>query len=453
MSLLSMREEALAFFKLGVESANPYLRVKNTISLSGSQLHIGNTTGNWSKIHVIAIGKAACNMLLASLEQIPEDKIVQPVIAVTNDENLKIIPGAEVLVSGHPVPDQRGLDAVQVILKKLQACAPGELLLVLLSGGGSALLPAPTADIGLADKILLNQMLLASGADITEINCIRKHCSVLKGGGLAKMAGGADIACLAISDVIDNDPSSIASGPTQADTTTYQKAIELLEKYQLWNSVPLSIKQHLSAGAAGLIAETLKDDSELSGTNFFEIIASNSQSVESVMLGVAQSEYVLSSVIHGLHGEATSVAVGLLNQFKSKIIPTNPQGMAMIAGGETTVTLGSTTGKGGRNQELALAFALNAEKIGLEGQWCFISAGTDGRDGPTDAAGGIVDNHSLDRMRAKGINPEELLTKHDSYRALKASQDLVITGATGTNVADLQILLWKPIHTSGDQYV
>lgn len=453
MSSFAMREQTLSFFNMGIHSADPYQIVKRKIVQVEKQLQIGGTKGNWKRIHLLAIGKAACNMLVASLEQIPEFKIVNPVVAITNDENAKIIHGAEVLVSGHPVPDQRGIEATSAVLEKLKDCKEGDLLLVLLSGGGSALLPSPPSDIGLADKITLNQMLLACGADINEINSVRKHCSTLKGGGLARLARGADICCLALSDVIDNDPSSIASGPTQVDVSTYNDAIRTLEKYSIWSSAPDSIKRHLSLGAEGLIPETLKNNDELLGQNHFEIIASNAQSLESVFNAIEKSEYKVSLVINELKGEASTVAYNLLKQFKSLIIPSPDHGIAMIAGGETTVTLGTDPGKGGRNQELALAFAINAEKIGLEGEWCFLSAGTDGRDGPTDAAGGLVDNNSLKRMRDAGITPEHNLIKHDSYRALKASKDLLITGATGTNVADLQILLWKPIYTSGDQYV
>ena len=453
MSLDSMRKEALAFFNVGVSSADPYRITKDRIAISGTQLKIGKTSGNWPQIHIIAIGKAACNMLSATIEQIPDEIIVHPVIGITNEENAKPVKNSKILVSGHPIPDQRGIDAAQIVLNKLRDCVPGELLLVLLSGGGSALLVAPTSDIPLADKIQLNQLLLASGADITEINCVRKHCSVLKGGGLARLAGGADICCLAISDVISNDPSSIASGPTQSDKSSYQDAINILKKYRVWPSTPENIKRHLTSGTMGLVTETLKNDDELTGINSFEIIASNSLSVNSVAQALDDSEYDLMQTIQGVEGEANTVAIELLNQFNSSLFPSPKSAMALIGGGETTVSLGKNPGKGGRNQELALAFALNAEKIGLKGQWCFISAGTDGRDGPTDAAGGLVDNQSLNRMRSQGINPEEALKKHESYLALKSSHDLVITGATGTNVADLQILLWKPTYTSGDQYV
>ena len=453
MSLSEIRNEVLGFFRAGIDSADPYRIVKNKVNQSGQQIRFGELKGDWDRIHVLSIGKAACKMLKATLDQIPTQKVQLPIIAVTNDENLCDIENVTVLATGHPLPDQRGQDATEVVLKKLKECQPGDLLLLLLSGGGSALLPSPASGLDLADKITLNHILLASGADINEINCVRKHCSTLKGGGLARMAGGADICCLAISDVINDDPSSIASGPTQADLTSYSDAIRILQKYHLWTTTPVSIKQHLTAGAAGLLPETLKTVDELTGINYLEIIASNRQTVESVSQAIGTKKYQLAQIVNDLRGDAQSAAHHLITQFKSFTKPYPNHPIAMLAGGETTVKLKSGSGKGGRNQELALAFALNAEKIGLEGQWCFLSAGTDGRDGPTDAAGGIVDNYSLKRMRDKGINPKKALENHDSYMALSASQDLVITGATGTNVADLQILLWKPIYTSGDQYV
>ena len=453
MTLSKLREDALAFFSDGIESADPYKIVKSKINVSAQHIQLGELSGIWNRIHVLGLGKAACKMLSATLEQLPEYNIVMPVIAVTNDDNSCLINRVTVYASGHPVPDQRGLDANEAVLEKLKDCQQGDLVLLLLSGGGSALLPSPANKLTLSDKILLNQLMLGCGADINAINCVRKHCSRLKGGGLARLAGGADICCLAISDVINNDPSSIASGPTQTDISSFQDAIEVLNKYTLWDNVPDRIRRHLLAGASGLLPETLKSNAELSGLNHFEIIASNTQAVMAVSDSIKSTEYALEHIVTGLNGEARVAAQTLLAKLLSLITPSATDPIAIIAGGETTVTLGSESGKGGRNQELALAFALNAEKIGLQGQWCFLSAGTDGRDGPTDAAGGIVDNSSLIRMRTQGINPEKSLAIHDSYTALAASQDLVITGATGTNVADLQILLWKPIYTSGDQYV
>lgn len=453
MSLHTMRQEALLLFNQGVRCADPYKIVKNKLISSNQQLEIGQLKGNWNRIHLLAIGKAACKMLSAAMEQIPPAKIVFPVIAVTNTENAFSIAGCEVYISGHPIPDQHGIEASQAVLKQLNQCQPGDLLLVLLSGGGSALLPLPAATLTLSDKITLNQMLLNCGADINEINCVRKHCSSLKGGGMARMAKGADIACLAISDVINDDPGSIASGPTQVDATCYADAIKILEKYSLWNNLPDSIKQHLNAGTLGVLPETLKSDHELSGLNHFEIIASNKLSVLGISEAIRAMDYPSTLVINGLHGEAKDVAHSLVNQVDTALNRSDLSSLALLAGGETTVTISHICGKGGRNQEMALAFALNAEKIGLRGQWCFLSAGTDGRDGPTDAAGAIVDNLSLNRMRAAGIRPEQALEAHDSYAALQSSQDLLMTGATGTNVADLQILLWKPIYTSGEQYV
>mgnify|MGYP006278206651 CR=1 FL=1 len=453
MSLLAMRQEVVSLFNRGVLAADPYPVIKKTISQTSQQIRLGRIEGNWDRIHILAIGKAACKMLSATLEQISASNIVFPVIAVTNSENVYPIAGADVYVSGHPNPDQHGIVATQAVIKKLNDCKPGELLLVLLSGGGSALLPAPAPTIELSDKIALNHLLLASGADINEINCVRKHCSTLKGGGLARHAQGADVVCLAVSDVMNDDPSSIASGPTQADPTCFTDAIHILEKYALWNAVPDSIKHYLSEGAKGLRPETLKACNELLGLNHFEIIASNKQSVTAITEALNNTNYHLGIIINELKGEASQVAGLLAEQIKSSVNNVKNTPFALLAGGETTVTIGSESGLGGRNQELALAFAMHVERIGLNGHWCFLSAGTDGRDGPTDAAGAIVDHNTLTRVRAAGFDPDQALKAHNSYAALDSSHDLLRTGATGTNVADLQILLWKPINYSGDQYV
>ena len=440
MTVQSLREAALQFYRAGLAAADPYAVVTAYLQQANQIQYLAQ----WPRIHPIAVGKAACAMLEAVLEQLPAPQLALPALAITNDGNQRALPETQIWLAGHPLPDQRGLLAAERLRARLQQCQPGELLLLLLSGGGSAMLPDPAEGISLADKLHITELLLASGANIGQINCVRKHCSRLKGGGLARLANGATVLTLALSDVIDDDPSSIASGPSVADPSTFADAINLLQAFELWPQTPPAIQKHLLAGQGGHIPETLKPDDALNARLHFKLLASNRHSVSGMESAVGQSHYQLLASYYELQGEATKVAGSLAEQTQLLLDSHPSRPWAWLGGGETTVTLGTQPGCGGRNQELALAFALRAETLGLEGRWCLLSAGSDGRDGPTTAAGGLVDQDSLRRMRQAGIDPALHLAEHNSHPALLASQDLVMTGATGTNVADLQLLLWEP---------
>ncbi len=441
MQTAALREDALHCFMTGIAAADPYRIVKNHLRFDSAGLHIGQHSGRWSRIHLIAFGKAACQMLQGALAVIPKHYLASPPLAVTTDDNLETIAAADSYAAGHPVPDQRGLEAAQTVIQRISHCQPGDLLLLLISGGGSALLPCPAPGISLADKTQLTALLLACGADINAINCVRKHCSQIKGGGLLRLANGADVHTLVLSDVINNDPSSIASGPSVADPTTFADAIAILQHHAIWEKTPDSIRQHLQQGAAGLQPETLKPDEVTVDRQRYTLLASNSHSLDAIIEHCQQRGYHTSLFSRALTGDAQQAAQALAARAKSLLDSCLDKPTALLAGGETTVTLPEQHGLGGRNQEMALAFALSAERLQLTADWCFLSGGSDGRDGPTDAAGAIVDHLSLQRMRSAGIIAESRLAQHDSYHALQASNDLLMTGATGTNIADLQILL------------
>ncbi|MDP3010900.1 MAG: MOFRL family protein, partial [Methylococcales bacterium] len=278
--------------------------------------------------------------------------------------------------------------------------------------------------------------------------------SQLKGGGLARLAAPAQVHALILSDVLGDDLSTIASGTTVADNSTYSDAISILKNKNVWSNAPESVRQHLQQGAQGLIAETPKANDPIFKHTSYVLCASNTVSLKAAQLAAEQLGYqtlIYSEQLCGIAREeaeqlaryATEVGANLFAPNAIKIAPTSIKPLAILAGGETTVNL-KGNGKGGRNQEFALAFALAAEKHGLTGQWALLSGGTDGRDGPTDAAGGMVDANSLQTMISAGINPQEFLDNNDAYHALNSANDLLITGATGTNVADLQILLLHP---------
>lgn len=447
----NLRQHAVAFFRAGIAAADPYLAVKRALLADDNQLKLRLDltdaarlrTGDWRHIHLIAFGKAACAMAAAARDAIPLHRLSRWGIAVTTYDNASNLENIDVVGAGHPLPDAEGLRAAKIIAERTRNAQQGDLVLVLVSGGGSALLPAPADALTLEEKIATTDLLLACGASINQINCVRKHLSRLKGGGLAKLAAPADLHALILSDVIGNDVSAIASGPTVADDTTFADAIAVLQSYKVWEQVPSTVQAYLKQGAQGLQPETPKSGDAIFKNTSHTLVGSNAISVDAVLHIAAEHAYRTDLYSNHLSGEARLAAEKLAMHAKSLLGKGLIQPTAIIAGGETTVTL-SGKGKGGRNQEMALAFALAAEQYGLTGDWTFLSGGTDGRDGPTDAAGGLVDSDTLQRIRQAGLDPVAMLNNNDAYPALKAANDLLMIGATGTNVADLQILLLSP---------
>lgn len=446
-----LRKDARIIFQAGINAADPYAAVKRCLHSDGQQLEIAldssdnsiKRSADWQRIYVIAFGKAACAMAKAAQEIIPVQLLAQPIIAVTNYENITELANIEVIGANHPLPDQAGFIAAQRIAKIAEQAQQGELVLVLVSGGGSALIPFPANSISLNEKIATTDLLLASGASINEMNCVRKHLSQLKGGGLAEIAAPADLHALILSDVLGDDLSAIASGPTVADNTTFNTAIQVFKDRQLWHKVPQSVQAHLEKGAHGLINETPKPDDGVFKNTGHTLCGSNAISVQAISQAAQKLDYDVHLYSAQLTGEAKQVAKDLVIYAQALLTQGISKPCAILAGGETTVTL-TGSGRGGRNQEMALAFAIAAEKYPLNAHWVFLSGGTDGRDGPTDAAGGLIDRQTIARMRDATIEPELYLANNDAYHALQLSEDLLITGATGTNVADLQILLIQP---------
>lgn len=427
----------------GVKAADPVLAVQKSLRIHDGQLEIifdGRVCSKpWGKIHLIAFGKAACKMAEAACEVIPDSMLEGSRLVVTNYENQTTVEGCEVMVAGHPLPDASGVDAAQAVIERLECAQLDELVLVLVSGGGSALLTCPVVPLTLDDKIVTTELLLASGADIQQLNCVRKHLSRLKGGGLAQIASPADVHALILSDVIGDDPSSIASGPTVPDSTCFADAIKVLRGKHIWDKVPKRVREHLQAGGAGKIPETAKPGDSIFDRVDYTLIGSNSISVNAVQQAASAEGYTTQVYTNALCGEARDEAEKLV-VYAAEQVNTLEKPLAIIAGGETTVTL-KGDGQGGRNQEFALAFAIAAERHGLKSRWVLLSGGTDGRDGPTDAAGGLVDSGSFLRISETGVDAQIFLDNNDSYLALKGSGDLLDIGATGTNVADLQVLL------------
>ncbi|WP_292478831.1 DUF4147 domain-containing protein [Mesorhizobium sp.] len=420
-AFMDLRKQAIDLFRMGVAAAEPGPAVVAALERHAERLEKAR------RVIVIAFGKAACAMTCAALPLIGGK--LHKAVAVTNGENAVAIDGVAVITAGHPLPDQGSLDAGRAVENLARSAEPGDLLLVLVSGGGSALLCAPSAGLSLADKISLNDTLIRSGADIREINTVRQHFSRLKGGRLAQLASRADILSLIVSDVPDDDVRLVASGPTAPLYASVSHAQSVLSKYR----VDSSFRDAL-----------LSPDERFSEAMFDRIenvvVGSNRISVESVMAKARQRGIRVVKATDWLSGNVRDAA-GTLHGIALQHA-CHAGTVAVVAGGETTVEV-SGTGKGGRNQELALRFALANEEKAIRRDWVFLSGGTDGRDGPTDAAGAIVDAGSTFRMRNFGPEPAVLLANNDSYAALATSGDLLLTGATGTNVADLQILLMQ----------
>lgn len=370
------------------------------------------------RLLVIAIGKAAVPMAEALLGVCGGAEV--EAIVVTNYENARPIAGAVVHAAGHPVPDENGARAAEAVETLLRGTTAADRVVALISGGGSALLPAPVAGVSLADKAATSRLLLAGGLDITGMNLVRQSLSRLKGGGLLRAAAPAPVTAYILSDVIGDDLRVIASGLTVSPIGTRAEARALLERHGIWSNLPASVQ-------AALVRP---DPAEPVPAATNVLIGSNRKSLEAVLAAAGAEAAIVSDALTGDVGEAAEKIIAAARDAG----PVRCQ----IFGGETVVTLRGT-GTGGRNQELALRIALGMPNLGRD--WVFLSGGTDGRDGPTDAAGGIVDAGTAERIRRGGGDPAALLQDNDSHRALSLAGDLLVTGGTGTNVADVQLLL------------
>ena len=344
-----------------------------------------------------------------------------------------------IIEAGHPIPDQSGLNGARRIVELLQRSDERGLIFFLISGGGSALLPFPADGLSLADKQQTTETLLKSGATIGEVNALRKHLSRLKGGQLAKLAAPARLISLVLSDVVGDSLEAIASGPTVPDSSTYGDCLQIVRRYGLRSQIPAAVIAYLERGAKGEIEETPKPSSAIFESVQNVLIGSNRMAVAAASRRAEEHGYHTMILSDSLEGESRVVAQSLSTLVKEIARTNHPvsRPACLISGGETTVTVRGD-GLGGRNQELALAAAIEID--GLENV-VVLSAGTDGTDGPTDAAGGIIDGSTLARGRANSIDATSYLRRNDSYHFLQTTNDLLITGPTLTNVMDLQVAL------------
>ena len=437
---IPMRQQAEEIFRAALKAVDPIEAVFRYVKLADGVLQVGERRfefEDYDRILVVGAGKAGAPMARA-LEDLLGDRISDGVIVVKEGHGLPL-QHVRIHEAGHPVPDERGIRGAEDILSLVSTAGERGLVLCVISGGGSALLVAPAEGISLEDKQEVTQLLLACGADIHEINTVRKHLSRAKGGGLARFAHPATVVTLILSDVIGDDLNVIGSGPTVPDPSTFADAEGVFKKYDIWERVPSSVKDRFQKGLKGNIQDTPKSGdvafqrcySELVGTNIQALIAAGKEAERQ-----GYRALILSSTVEGEAREVVKVLTAIAKEVRSSGNPL-PAPACILWGGETTVTL-QGDGKGGRNQEFALASALIID--GLENV-VVLSAGTDGTDGPTDAAGAIADGTTLTRANAKGLDPLDYLRRNDSYHFLQALGDLVITGPTRTNVMDVYMVL------------
>ncbi len=435
-----MRQHAREIFQAALRAVDPVEAILRYVKPVEDGLQIGEHRfkfADYDRILVAGTGKAGAPMAKA-LEGLLGDRISDGVIVVKEGHGLPL-QHVRIHEAGHPVPDDRGIRGAEDVLSLVNAAGERDLVICVISGGGSALLVAPAEGVTLEDKQEVTRLLLACGADIHEINTVRKHLSRAKGGGLARLAYPATVVSLILSDVIGDDLNVIASGPAVPDTSTFADARGVFQKYDIWNQVPESIQHRIRQGLSGDIEDTPKAGdavfrrcySELVGTNIQALIAA---SKEAQLKGY--QSLILSSTVEGEAREVVKMFAAFAKEVRNSANPI-PAPACILCGGETTVTI-QGQGKGGRNQEFALASAIIID--GME-NIVVLSGGTDGTDGPTDAAGAIADGSTITRARANDLDALDFLRRNDSYHFFQPLGDLIITGPTRTNVSDVYMVL------------
>jgi hydroxypyruvate reductase len=444
-SLEEMKKMAKTIFSKALLAVDPSKILKDRIRIEKDHLLINIEENfekrfnlkSFDKIFLVGTGKAS-NSMAQAVEEIFGDRITKGIVTIKYSHLLPL-KKTEIIEAGHPIPDQNGFEGAKKIQNLLKMTGPKDLVIFLLSGGGSALLPFPAGDIALKEKQEVTQLLLDCGADIKEINTIRKHISQMKGGWFAKWAYPSTVIGFILSDVVGDQLDVIGSGPTVPDPSTFKDAWEILKKYDLLNEVSPSIQKHLQLGKAGKRAETPKPGEAVFEKVYNSLIGSNIlalRSAEQEAQSLGFNTLILSSSIIGETKEAALFHSAIAREVISSGNPI-PKPACLLSGGETTVTI-KGNGLGGRNQEFALAGAI--EINGLE-KVILLSGGTDGTDGPTDATGAVADTHTVQRAISMGLDPKVHLKNNDAYPFFQKLGDLLITGPTHTNVMDVRILL------------
>jgi glycerate 2-kinase len=435
-----LRASARNIFRFSLKAVDPFYAIKKQVKLVEDNLWVGDFPYRLKEIGnilVIGAGKASAPMALA-VEKILGPKIHKGVV-VTKHGYVAPLERIQLVEGGHPLPDKGGIEGTKRILKLTSNLKQNDLVICLVSGGGSSLFISPSPGISLKDKKELTDQLLRCGANIQEINAIRKHISQVKGGRLAQLAYPAYVVTLILSDVIGNKIDSIASGLTAPDTTTFSDCLNIVQKYKLKDKIPKSIYDRLKKGAQGKIKETPKPGDPIFKKVRNFIIGSNLQALKAAKQKAEELGFNTMILPRPVSGDTTRAAVRHANLAKGVQEKGDPVSTpaCLISGGETTVKM-KGKGLGGRNQEFVL---VGATKIaGLENV-VMLSAGTDGTDGPTDAAGAICDGKTIKRALHKELDPKQYLDNNDSYHFFQKLGDLLKTGPTNTNVMDIHLIL------------
>ena len=435
-----LRKDAVSIFEAGVKAADPVTAVLNHLTRKGDILDVAGKKYDLSEfrnVYVIGMGKAAASMALA-VEDVLGDSLTSGIVNVKYGHTAPL-GKVEINEAGHPLPDDAGLRGAREIIDLLRGTGEDDLVMCLISGGGSALLPVPAEGLSLADKHELTKALLECGATIHEINALRKHVSAVKGGRLARIAYPSTLVSLILSDVIGDDLDTIASGPTVPDSVTFAGCGAVIDKYGLRGKIPASVESYIDKGINGEAGETpkpgdpafLKTQNVIVGSNMLSAIAAKKKAA-----GLGYECLLLSTYIHGETEEVAKVHGAVAREIAHSGNPLRPPA-CIVSGGETTVTINGP-GLGGRNQEFVLAAAIEID--GLDNV-VILSGGTDGTDGPTDAAGAIADGGTVRRAAGLGLDPGASLSQNDSYNFFAPLGDLLMTGPTNTNVMDLRLVL------------
>jgi len=441
MSHVSKRHKhAAEIFLAGLQAVAPGAAIRRFCQLDGNTFTVDTHQYDldlFQKIIVLGAGKAGASMAKA-IESIFTDRISAGIITVKYN-HISELQKVNIQEAGHPVPDKNGLKGAEAIYQLASSADEKTLVICLISGGGSALLPLPVKGITLEDKQKTTQVLLECGATIHEINTVRKHLSAIKGGGLARAIYPATLISLILSDVVGDDLDSIASGPCVPDPTTFADCKSIFLRYSIEKDIPENVVHHIESGINGSVLETAKVGQEffkktqnvIIGRNFDALLHAKEKAEE-----LGYNTILLSSMLEGITRDVAANHIAIAREIQLHGYPLK-RPACILSGGETTVHI-KGTGKGGRNQEFVLAAAIKASDMD---NIVVLSAGTDGTDGPTDAAGAFCDETTADRAQSLGLDPQEYLDNNDSYHFFEKLSNLYKTGPTNTNVMDLRIIL------------
>jgi glycerate 2-kinase len=431
-----LRAKLLEIIEYAISSSNPYTAVKNLVHREDNNVSIGNKTYNLDdldNVYIIGAGKATFSIALA-LEEILNEKITDGLVVLKKGGSQKLRK-IKTIAAAHPVPDEKSLKGALGLLEIAERARENDLVIAAITGGSSSLVVKPAGEITLADKVKVNQLLLESGASIREINAVRKHISEIKGGHLGLKIFPAEIVNITVSDVVD-DPIDYITDLTVPDTSTYRDAWNTMDKYDLWDLMPKRVCDHLLKG------EEIETPKEYKGNFTSYICVSSSNAAEAAVKKCQEMGIKAHLLTTNLEGESQERAKYFVEEAQDwikkqrKNVP-----YAVIASGETAVSINSGVGKGGPNQEFSLSAAV---AIGGLKNVVVASVGTDGTDGPTEAAGGMVDGLTIQRASKENMDPEVYLENHNAYEFLNRTGDLLITGPTETNINDLILFLKMP---------